>query len=240
LRLWPRLLSSAHTTDPELETALQDLMVCGAALTMVGNGVLQLGPGSMDPGRYGQIRISRLMPRKERMATIQSRARTCVHPWTASVQAAYLDLSQRCATGQKRLQEVLETKDAAKISVMTCAVLDRNLQAQSISLALYFSGYVSYLKSTSAHTEVLIGLGEVALKSGIPWDAATRPCYWPVQTPDGWIWITDHAGTELAPVDLGKAGVKQPLEGELALTDQVIGEILLPLDEALGAQRDVG
>lgn len=240
LRLWPRLLTSAHQVDPELETVLQDLMVCGAALTVVSTGALQLSPGTMDPGQYGQLRVERLMPRKERMATIQSRARTCAHPWTASVQATYLDLSQRCATGQQRLGEAVKAKDAARISLLTCAVLDRNLQARSVSMALYLAGYALYLKATSAHTEVLIDLGGAALTSGIPWDAATAPCIWPVQTPDGWVWITDVAAAVPVVVDLGKAGVKHPLEGELVLSDYTLGEILLPLDEALGAQREVG
>lgn len=239
LRLWPRLLTSAHAVDRDLETVLRDLMVRGAALELVG-GHLQLGAGNMDPAAYAQIRTGRLMPKKDRMATIQTRARTCVHPWASSIQAAYLDLSKRCAMGGAKLRDAIVAKDAAQIALLTCAVLDRNLQAQSVSMALYLAGYTGYLKSASAHTAVLIDLGETAGRSGIPWDAATRPCIWPVETPDGWIWITDHEATVPAPVDLGKGGVKTPLPDELVLSDQVLGAALLPLDEVLGAQREAG
>lgn len=235
LPLWPRLLQAAQDTDTELRAVLQDLMERGAALT-VGQQALQLSPGQMAQADYDQVRAAKLKPKAGRMSTILSRARSLSHPWVQPVMLAYADLKARCEAGTSKLTEATKKGDSKVVGIVAPVLLDRHLQAQSLAVVLVWAGYPAYLKAATDHISAFMDLYQAVRKAGIAY--AWTGTSWPVQTPDGWIWVTDIPGAELRPADLGKAGVKQPLSSEPVWIDCELGTALALLDQ--GQRREVG
>lgn len=237
IQLWPRLLEAAKI-DAVLLAALQDLMQRGAGLALNESGGLQLSYGTMPEADYLVIRSEKLAPRGPKMSTVLNTARTRPHPWSQSVRDAYTGLDKRTAEGDRALQEAITHKAAADVLLrMTTRLVDRHLQAMSLARALLDSGYGAYEVHASKHLAAFQDLSKALERSGRPFDGAGR--YWPVQTPDGWLWVTDTPDAVPQPIDLGgEVGVRTPTPEEPAVTDWDLGRALAAIERL--NQREAG
>lgn len=231
---WPRLLTAA-AVDPILASALRELMQRGASLGFNERGGLQLGPGRMTQEEYNQFKAEYLMPRGEKLRNILRRARDGAHPWLTAVQQAYTDLDNRCARGEKALHAAAQAGNRERFKACLVQITDRHYQAHMIAQALFTAGYGAYEQAINAHwngfMEHLQGIQQVKLPYQITGKA------WPVETPDGWIWVVDVRTTpdghpfEPESVNLGgDRGQKLRLSDEPILTDWDLANILAPFE----------
>ena len=223
ITLWPRLLTAAQI-DPVLLEALQQLLRSGANLGLNEAGRLQLYPGDMTREAYDAVARERLTPRREKMKTILSRARDSSHPWLQSIMQAYTDLRERTVKGHAALHKQIAAQQTDKARDTLTALVERTLQAMALAQALWNGGYPAYAKSVSEHTDQYISLRELMGKIGLrhPPD----DWQWPVETPDGRLWLVNRT--------------QGPGDGELRIHDGQLGEALLSVAEAAGLLREVG
>jgi hypothetical protein len=239
IALWPRLLKAAEI-DSVLRGALQELMEKGALLEAnMQTGGLSLSPGTMAPDEYQAIRVAKLAPRGAKMQTVLQTARTMGHPWSVAVMQAYNDLSERCEKARTALVKAIATGKPEDWNRIAPSALDRFWQAMSLARALLDSGKQAYWDHCSQRFAAVQDLATAMEKGGLTVDKGPR--FWPVQTPDGWLWVTD-APVEDQAAALGQIkpldGMHAPAPGEPVITDWDLGQALSPIE--IMQQREAG
>lgn len=238
--LWPRFLHAARGIDADLAAVLEDLMKQGADLTLTEAGLIKLGVGRMDSGEYERIRESKLVPKAGRMGTTRDHARSRQHPWITPLTTAYADLKTRCQKGETRLKEIIKKGERDQVPAIATALQERYWQAISLANALYRAGLPAYAAEASSWVGPAVDLLEEMKRSGIPFDLnAAWP--WPVQTPDGWLWVVDKSTWSEGPVsvELGRErGTKTRQPDEPVVWDVDLGDALAPLEA--GQRREAG
>lgn len=240
MTLWPRLLHAARALDNDLADVLQDLMNTGASLTVSERGVLELKAGRLDQAAYDQVKRAKLLPKSGRMSTILNQAQSRQHPWITPLTTAYADLKTRCQKGETRLKEIIQKGDHSQIPAIATALQERYWQAISLAETLFRGGLPAYASEASSWVGPAIDLLGEMRRSGIPFDEkGVWP--WPVQTPDGWLWVVDKSTWEerSVSVELGRErGTKMRLPEEPVIQDIVLGDALAPLEA--GLRREAG
>jgi hypothetical protein len=225
IALWPRLLKAAEI-DTVLQTALRELMERGAALRLSEAGYLNLGPGDMPEADYNAVRAAKLQPRGPKMQTVLTNARTMMHPWLLSFHQAYKALNGRCTDGTRALTKTVVMGKPDEWRRLAPLVLDRYYQAMLIGRTLCDAGNAGFFKEISTWLDKIANLEETMKKAGLtlpPWDMGRT---WPVETPDGWVWVTDVRDT--APVAVDKLHAPEP--NELVLMNYELGFAMAPIE----------
>jgi hypothetical protein len=198
----------------------------------------------MDKAAYQGITQGVLQPRVAKLRTIQARVATDAHPWATAIMQAYNDLNARCEKASNALQTAASKGDMKAWTTLAPAALDRYMQAMSMAQALTNAGYGGYLAQVSRLYDQVAHLGKFMQKSGL--SVAEVPRFWPVNTPDGWLWVTDypydpvqlHAGIRPVVLEQGKPA-KEPLQGEPVLADWELANVLASVELAIRQKEAV-
>lgn len=229
LMLWPRLIHAAQQ-DTVISEALRELMAAGARLALnLQSGGLALSAGAMPQSDYNVIRDDKLAPRRERMATYLTNARSSSHPWAQAIMQAYIDLNDRCTNGHKALEAARADRDRRHL--ISRHLLDRYQLAHLMASALYQAGYPAYWDHANRHFLNFATLEEGVRRDGLDYEVVGKA--WPVETPDGWLWMIDDPRAE-CKADLGrdKGGVRVRQETEPVLTYVELGEVIQQIEVA--------
>lgn len=227
IALWPRVLTAASASQ-QLRTILIDLMQRGAALTVNDTGGLRLDQG--DCPDYKVIRASKLAPQEAAVRQVLATARG-PHPWELALVQAYDALRKRCQEVEEVMHVATEARDAQTIAARSVQILRLHWWGELLSRVFVDAGLgheadVAHHRAEAAmHGRILTAAGQAV---------CADPGPYPVDTADGWFWLTDGTNTTPAPVDLGTPhGTKQPESDEPVITAMALTEALMPITEQL-------
>lgn len=238
--LWPRLIAAAREADTALADALHDLMKRGAHLSLTEQRRLKLVPGTMPETAYREALGTPDRPKYPALKDAMARARTIPHPWIPAIGAAYDLLDDLCREGDAELDAALRAKQTARAEEIAPALLDRHMQAAHVAQALGAAGYWAYMAQASRHVESWMPLYQSVHRAKIPWEPVLA---WPVETPDGWFWVTDVEDGPCKPVQLGgKAGTRERQADEPVIAHTHLADVLASLETGRldPWQREVG
>lgn len=221
IALWPRLIHAATVIDSDLTAALKELAARGASVERTKTGALKFARGAMAGGDYEAFKKANLAPRMSALETVQSMLSATEHPWEADVRKAADALTKRCDNATMALVNAAKAQDWTLTSNLKPFAVDLYLQCELIARVLWDAGCTDY------ETIVDMCRGELASLKIV----GTAGRYWPILTPDGWVWVVEGAGVRPGRVSFGKGeGTKVFAEGELVITAQDLAEALAPID----------
>lgn len=209
--LWPRLIHAARAQDEDLTAVFTGLLAQRAALTLNQTGGLQLGPGEMGSEAYQQVKAEHLAPRTDAVKAVFRAARDSDHPWFASVRDAFTAMSRAAEGGESLYSRVTTDQERLRHAGN---LLQLHAEAVLLANALYLAGY-DVGKELDIHSTGAISAANRCRTLGLPAPEESR--FIPLQTPDGWLRVTDALEAAQEP-------------GSLTVTDEELGTILGRLD----------
>jgi len=212
--LWPRLLAAARQLDPDLAAQLDRLRVAGATLTMDGPA-LRLARGSAADLDWQRVRTH------PRIGEVIRTAKSAPHPWRDALNRAYQAVHDRADRGSNCLEEAIRADDRENAPRYARVLCNVHRQALMLLTAITLGGGDEAARLNAQlvldHEDDLRRLRAGMARAGIHYDDS--PQWYPIDTPDGRVWVVEATGT------IPRAA--QP--GDLIVTAEILGEALAPL-----------